>query len=378
MNIVIVTSGHPPFDERIFYKIGLSLTKHQHKTAIVCSTENIETESEGIKIKGFDGSSFTKKIKIKKLYELIVLFNPSVIICCEPLTILSAHKYKKEKDGKIKIISDITEYYPLKSMLNQYVAPLRMINFLRFFIFNIYASNLADYLFIGEELKSRLYNIIAPGIKKTLIGYYPPLEYFRYSPPIYNGKKFTICYSGIISEARGFKRFLELIKKVSELFPYKIFIAKIVGRYEKQELEKLLLKISFVKNVVIIYKDWVNYKNFSKEFSDVDICIDLRDKNKVFNRSLPIKIFDYMASGKPVIFSNLDSLRGFYDIKKFGLLVEPDDLNLALERIKNYLNNPEQLKEDSMNARRLFEEKYNWEIIERKLIKVINSLTIEN
>ncbi len=89
MNIVIVTSGHPPFDERIFYKFGISLNKYGHKTAVVCSTEEISTISEGISIEGFRDTGLPKKEKINKLFNLTASFNPSLIICCEPLPILS-------------------------------------------------------------------------------------------------------------------------------------------------------------------------------------------------------------------------------------------------------------------------------------------------
>ncbi len=374
MNIAIVTSGHPPFDERIFYKFGLSLKKYKHKVTVLCSTEKIETEVDGINVRGFDGNSLTKKEKIKKLYEEIVRANPSLIICCEPLTILAAHRYKKEKGKEIKIISDITEYYPLQNMLNRYKGLYRFLNSLRYFLFNLYATNLTDYLIIGEERKAGLYNKIAPTKKKAIIGYYPPARFFNYSPPLYDGKYFTFCYTGIISEARGFNRFVVLVSKAAERFPGKTFIAKILGRYEQPELKKLTEELSTIKNIQVVYKNWVDYKNFAVELSRVDLCIDLRDKNKVFNRSLPIKVFDYMACGKPVIYSNLDSFTEFEDVKKFGILVEPDDIDSALNKIKFYLDNPGQLKKDSQTARNLFEEKYNWETIEGKLIEVINSI----
>jgi glycosyltransferase involved in cell wall biosynthesis len=374
MNIVIVTSGHPPFDERIFYKFGLSLKKYKHKVTVLCSTEKIETEVDGINVRGFDGNSLTKKEKIKKLYEEIVRANPSLIICCEPLTILAAHRYKKEKGKEIKIISDITEYYPHQNILHKYSGIMKLLNHLRYFFFNIYVTNLVNYLFIGEDRKAGLYNKIAPTKKKTIIGYYPPAIFFNYSPPLYDGKYFTLCYTGIISEARGFNRFVVLVSKAAERFPDKIFIAKILGRYEQPELKKLTEELSTIKNVEVDYTDWVDYKNFAVELSRVDLCIDLRDKNKVFNRSLPIKVFDYMACGIPVIYSSLDSFKEFEDVKKFGILVEPDDIDAALNKIKFYLNNPGQLKKDSQTARNLFEEKYNWEIIETKMIEAINTI----
>lgn len=377
MNIVIVTTGHPPFDERIFYKIGVSLKKFNNDVSVICSNERIDTISEGINIKGFDGNSFRIKDKIKRLAEEIRYFNPSLVICCEPLAILAAQRYKKENTSDVKIISDITEYYPLRSTLNRYSGLQKIIKFLRYFVFNIYATNLADYLFIGEKGKARLYKFIAPTKRKAIIGYYPPSGIFNYSKPSYDGKNFTLCYSGNISESRGFRRYLTLIKKAADLFPDKTFTALIIGQYESEVLRKLTDKLLLIKNVKVTYSEKVDYINYSDALSAADVCIDLRDKNSVFERSLPIKVFDYMACGKPVIYSNLKSFSEFKDVEQFGLLIEPDDITAALDRIGLYLVNQEKLYEDSKTARKLFEEKYNWGKTEKRLEQIITKLNKE-
>ncbi len=373
MNIVIVTSGHPPFDERIFYKFGISLNKYGHKTAVVCSTEEISTISEGISIEGFRDSGLPKKEKINKLFNLTASFNPSLIICCEPLPILAAMRYKKEKFKDVKIIYDITEYYPHQNTLNKYSGAERIIQYLRLSLFNARVSNLADYLFIGEEGKAKFYYFAAPLIKKAIIGYYPPKRYFHYTPPVYDGKHFTLCYAGSIAKPSGFPGYLALVRKAAEQFKDKVFIAKIVGS-KHNNYSALINELSAVQNIKVIHHEPVNYKEFTNEFEDVDVCIDLREKNVVFNRSLPIKIFDYIACGKPFIYTKLKSFKGFEDLKGAGLFMEPDDFESALGRISLYLDNPEKLKADSIEAYRLFTEKYNWEKVETKLIEIINSL----
>ena len=373
MNIVIVTSGHPPFDERIFYKFGISLNKYGHKTAIVCSTKEISTISEGISIKGFSDAGLSKKEKISKLFDLTASFNPSLIICCEPLTILAAERYKKQIYEGVKIIYDITEYYPHQNTLVKYSGTHKIIQYLRLSLFNAWVSNLADYLFIGEKGKAKFYHFTAPFVKKAIIGYYPPKRNFHYSPPVYDGKHFTLCYAGRISKANGFPAYLALVRNAAERFKDKVFIAKIVGS-KQNNYSALINELLSVQNIKVIHHDTAGYKEFAFEFDDVDLCIDLREKNVVFNRSLPIKIFDYIACGKPFIFSRLKSFKGFEDLRGAGLLIEPDDFESALGRIAIYLDKPEKLKADSLEAYRLFTEKYNWEKVETKLIAIVNSL----
>jgi glycosyltransferase involved in cell wall biosynthesis len=81
-----------------------------------------------------------------------------------------------------------------------------------------------------------------------------------------------------------------------------------------------------------------------------------------------------MASGKPFIYSNLDSFKGYENVKQAGILIEPDDTDAALQRISLYLDNPEKLKEDSLAAYSLFKEKYNWDSVETEMIKIIESM----
>lgn len=372
-NICLITSGHSPFDERIFYKFGLSLLTAGYTVTVIASTKNIIGVYDNITVTGFEGSTFSKKEKLFKFEELLLQAEPQLVICSEPLTILAALRYRK-KNRQLKIIYDITEWYPHQNMLNQYSGVKRTFFYLIYSLFNIYVSNRADHLIIGEKLKAKPYKYFAPFKKQTIIGYYPSKKFFQYNPPPYNGRTFTICYSGIISKERGFPRFIQLVKMIATDFSDNSFAIIIIGPFENEEYRDLMNSLSNFENVSLDYKEWVDYKLFADELKNVDLCIDLRDKNKVFNKSLPIKIFDYMACGKPVIYTRLDSLKRFPDINKFGLLIEPGDLSKAKEWIKFCLNNSDKLKVQSENARWLFEEFYNWEILETRLLIIVNDL----
>jgi len=371
MNIAIVTTGHPPFDERIFYKFAVSLQMAGYNITVISALQEINTESEGIIVRGFDGTALLKKDKVERLHSEIVAANPALVICCEPLAITAADRYKKQSNDHVKIIYDITEYYPHQNTLNQFTGFSRMLQYAKLSLFNAYVSNLADYLFIGEEGKVKLYDTIAPFRKKAIIGYYAPKRYFHYYLPAYNGKNFTLCYAGSNAESGSFRRFTSLIKTIAQRFPGKTFTAKVIGMEPENGRDKGLESLS---NVKTIYTGRTDYLNYPSLFEGTDICIDLRDKNIIYNRSLPIKVFDYIACGKPFIFSDLDSFKGYDDLRTAGLMTDPDDLESAIKRISRYLNDPEKLKEDSLTAYKLFEEKYNWEIVEKKMMRIIDSL----
>ncbi len=328
MNITIVTTGHSPFDERIFFKFAETFKQYGHNVAIISSREEINTESERIIVRGFDGSSLLKKDKVEKLYKEIAESNPSLVICCEPLAIPAASRYRKKDNPGVKIIYDITEHYPHQNTLNQYSGIDRMVQYARLSLFNSYAANLADYLFIGEERKAKLYDTIAPFRKKTIIGYYAPKKYFHYYPPAYDGRNFTLCYAGSNAGSSGFRRFTVLIKMAAQRFPDKTFTAKVIGMDPEGGKGKGLEALS---NIRTIFTGRTDYKNYPSKFEGTDVCVDLRDKNNIYNRSLPIKVFDYIACGKPFIFSDLESFKGYDDLRDAGLMTDPDDPESALK-----------------------------------------------
>lgn len=106
----------------------------------------------------------------------------------------------------------------------------------------------------------------------------------------------------------------------------------------------------------------------------MDICFDLRERNFIYNNSLPIKLFEYMACGKPFIFSDVKPIRGEIDFDKFGFLVNPDQESEIISAIQQYLNNPELAIKHSSNSRSLIEGDKNWKNESKKLIEIITKL----
>jgi glycosyltransferase involved in cell wall biosynthesis len=140
---------------------------------------------------------------------------------------------------------------------------------------------------------------------------------------------------------------------------------------DKEIQTKLLTNLIDLENVMIKQFERIEFNQLSELMSESNFFIDLREKNIIFNRSLPIRIFDYMACGRPIIFSNLESLTQLTDIQSFTHLIEPEDVDKAVEIVKNYLENKKPYLSHCIEARKLFEEKYNWEAVEPKLLEII-------
>jgi glycosyltransferase involved in cell wall biosynthesis len=149
---------------------------------------------------------------------------------------------------------------------------------------------------------------------------------------------------------------------------------KIAGRFEApeefSEFRKVIKSINAFKVQLI---EWTEYPLFSKNLADADICIDLRVRNFVFRNSLPIKVYEYMAAGKPVIFSDIKPLNELKKLGSFIHLVDPNDIASIVNVIEEYIHNKDRLLIDSREARKWIEERYNWESESLKLIRFLNS-----
>jgi len=373
--ISIVTSGHPYYDERIFYKFARSLNKNGYEVSIICSTveSEIDLVKDDIHILGFNGSNLKKSEKVSKFVEYLTKTIDDVIICCEPLPIIAANKIRRGRK-KVRIIYDITEWYPHQNMLKNLNRIKLLINYIYLFLFNVYASSQCNHLIIGEKSKAIPYKIFLPFIRKTIIAYYPSLEYFDHSLPAYNKNTFTICYVGIINQQRGIFSFLEALKKLKSFNPKLKFKAKVIGDFENESVKhKVSEFIGSDKELNVSFIGWVSYESLSDHLKEVDICLDLREKNFTYNHSIPIKIFEFMACGKPVIYSDIKPLLKFQDIYEFGFLVNPTNIDLICKKISFYLENPSLLQKHSNSARLLFEKKYTWEKIEYLLLRIIEN-----
>lgn len=356
--VAILTSGHRPYDERLFWKFGRCLQRNGFDVTIICSTSEINQYTENITVTGFDGSKIKKNAKINKFIGHLENYSPDIIICAEPLPVVASYEYKQK--NKCIIISDITEWYPENYIMK---LPLlrRIIEYPFLFLFNIYATNLANALIIGEVTKKVRYNIIAPFKRKIIIGYYPVLEFFNYNPPAI-GKDIILCYAGLMNFSRGIKELYNAALTISRKYKYLKVRLRLIGRFEHPEEELEFDELTSKHDSVHIEKDrWYPYPEFSQALEDVDICFDLRKRNFIYRNSLPIKIFDYMACGKPFIYSDIKPIRKELDVSKFGFLVNPKRQKQIVSAIEKYINDKSLLVTHSANCRREIDNKKNWE-----------------
>ncbi|HOS70833.1 MAG TPA: glycosyltransferase [Bacteroidales bacterium] len=376
LRISFVTSGHFPDDDRIFYHQGRTLAEKGFPVQIVSSKTDTDCSAEGMILNCFDGGSMTKREKIRKFTETLRQFNPDVLICSEPLTVLAGRLFRHGSKKRIRIIYDITEWYPSKKNLAGKRAFCKYITFIKLLFFNILSSALADAFIFGEYYKSRPYRFLFPFRPFIFSTYYPDLKYIEFKKPEPADGKLRLSYSGKISREKGFVNFISVIDGLSAVHHDLEIEVKITGWFEtdddRKECETYLKNVN--ADIAFIMKGKQDFAGYTGSLHETDIFLDLRSDDPENKHCLPIKLFYYAAAGRPVIFSDLKAIRKEVEVEKFGFLVKPGDTEMIVRLISEYLENSDLYCRHCNEARNLAETKYNWGRISSEFVKfVINA-----
>jgi len=90
--------------------------------------------------------------------------------------------------------------------------------------------------------------------------------------------------------------------------------------------------------------------------------------------NFPTKVYEYMSLGLPVIISKTPYVDRIMEYKRFGIIVNSEDINEVVDALKLIENNWELYQIYSNNARYLIKEYFNWEKEEKKLLDFYSKL----
>ena len=88
----------------------------------------------------------------------------------------------------------------------------------------------------------------------------------------------------------------------------------------------------------------------------------------------PIKLFEYMACGKPVVATDIDIVRDIVRSDNCGLIVPPGDSEALAKGIITIAGSPEKCAIMGEAGRKACLEKYTWEAVGGSIAGVLRSL----
>ncbi|MBI5177887.1 MAG: glycosyltransferase family 4 protein [Nitrospinae bacterium] len=100
-----------------------------------------------------------------------------------------------------------------------------------------------------------------------------------------------------------------------------------------------------------------------------DICLALFPVNVITLAKSPIKVYEYLCAGKPVVARAVGEINGCITDCVNGILVYTDSPNEYAQKIVAALKDPDRLDKVGENARRSVEEQFNWPASARKALE---------
>ncbi|MDR0768383.1 MAG: hypothetical protein LBE71_00500 [Dysgonamonadaceae bacterium] len=363
MKIAFVLINHPPADERIWFQEAEILRNSGCEITIVSTQEDTLLLPC---VYCFDSVGISKREVIRKIASVLLPVIPDVIICDNPIAVLAARHYKKQVRQAVRIIYDVTEWYPAYNNLRGLSFMRQVIKSFLLTALSFYSALFLSGFIFGEYYKALPFRIFFPWKKHIYLPYYADVDKVKVYPVNDISKKCILLYAGNLTARKGFDAVLNVAKTSAGLFPDISFVLRILSGSPRHDFGEL------PANIVIQFIPYLPFPAFCEEIGKADICFDLRKINMESTHCLPIKIFYYMAAGRPVIYSDLKAIRReIPEINKFGHLVDPENRGEIISLVSRYIKDGDYYRNSCVAARRLAEEKYDWRKINHRLITFI-------
>jgi len=210
--------------------------------------------------------------------------------------------------------------------------------------------------------------------------------------------KYNIKYDSSILLNLPDKNFCKNIRNIRVKKDHSDFIISYIGeiRYEKPLINLINATVDIENITILIVGGGTkaeNIKNMSKEHRHVKIvdkvpyhevinyykqsdCVYAVYDSKVENIkiAIPVKVFEAIACGIPVVVNNNVWISQFVKKNKIGFCVDEKNIN-EIRKVILKLKNDRNIRDEFMkNGIKLFENEYNWNSQEDLLLKIYKSL----
>ncbi|OQX60232.1 MAG: glycosyl transferase [Helicobacteraceae bacterium 4484_230] len=363
ISTVHITSAHPRYDTRIFVKECSSLAKEYELSLIVADGLGDETKN-GVRIidAGKPAGRMERMFKtVNAVYKKAVALDADIYHLHDPELLRIGLKLKRA--GK-KVIFDAHEDLPVQIRNKTYLRPcVRKAAALFFQHYEAYACSRFDAVVAATPFIRDKF--LAINMQTEDINNYPILDELG-NTVAYRERDDTVCYVGYITEVRGIK---ELVRAMESVEGCRLTLA---GKFQEPEVEK----------EVRGYRGWekVDFPGFL----DRNGIRDLLSRSRAglvtlhptpnYLDALPVKMFEYMAAGVPVIASDFPLWRSIIDDAGCGICVDPESPESVAKAINRLLADPEKAEKMGDSGRKAAREKYNWGMEEQKLLDLYSLL----
>lgn len=388
IKICFLADKHSLFDDRIYWKMAVSLNKRGFEVhyLLIGNRNEKGITKEGInyeilKLKTFSNNRYLNFVlkrlnpnnNYKRLFKKAATLNADIYHFHDLNINIIGKKIKNLPQSPI-VIYDVHDPYSVN--IKDYVGGKSNFRWL----INLYANYIDsyekinakqyDFIITTEENLKNKFNKFLPREKVGVIYNYTYLHNFRKE----SEKIYDLIYCGGVTEFRGAIKIIEaiyILKQDIENIKM-IFLGRIFSDKLKREMLQLIKKYNLQENIElknnVPYQDVVRYYNQSKIGLGIFLPIET---HKII---LPIKLFEYMAMGLPIVASNFGHINNYVLKDKVGITINATKPYEIAKAVKTLLQNKKLYNVFKNNGIIAVEKKYSWSIMEKKLYSIYDKL----
>ncbi len=358
VKIAHLSSAHPPGDIRIFHKECVSLAKHWKVYLVMTNSENeISKGVEYVNVPKKGKGRLQRMLRTTKaIYRKALELDADIYHIHDPE--LLPYALKLVRKGK-KVIYDVHEDVP-KQIMDKHWIP----NLFRGVISSLFkryehyvAARLSGIISVTPTICARFRSVNG---HVELVANYPLLD---------EGVTLTIdevikvprqiCYIGGLFPTRG-------IKELVHALEYSDATLILAGTFSPESFEAEVKQLPGWQKVN--YLGHVGRSEIMNALTTSHLGVVTLHPTRSYVESLPIKLFEYMSAGIPVLASDFPLWREIIDAAKCGVYADPLNPKDIAKQIDFLLSNTDLSMEMGKNGLKAFHETYNWSVEETKLI----------
>jgi len=362
----ILTTVHPVFSTRILYREAKSLVAAGYNVDLVVPAD------QGGRVEGVEILAIPRlKSRLKRI--LILPWKALLVALHKKADVYHFHDPELIGIGLVLrllrkcVIYDVHEDLPRQVLAKKWIPRIfrRPLGMIVGIVESGAALSMSGIIAATPAIAQRF-----PSKKTVVVQNFPGIEELKVDRTLpYKKRPPWVVYVGGISRLRGVYEMAKAMSLVNPQQDARLFLA---GSPQPLDLTRKAEALGGEGKVE--FTGHLSREEVAELLGSARIGLAVLHSSPNHLNSYPVKLFEYMAAGLPVIVSDFPLWKEIVEGNGCGLTVNPLGPKEIAEAIAYLLNHPDEAQQMGVNGRKAILKKYNWERESEKLVKLYEGL----
>ncbi|WP_112903183.1 glycosyltransferase family 4 protein [Salinibacter ruber] len=202
---------------------------------------------------------------------------------------------------------------------------------------------------------------------------HPVLSELKPDQPVpYQHRSFQAIYVGSLDEWRGIREIVQAIGRLSAKENSSLAIA---GTFESRDFRGEVAEEEGWARVD--HRGWSTREEVASLMGQSRCGLVVMHDTPSHREALPVKLFEYMSAGLPVIASSIPKWQSIVEEHRCGLVVDPLDIDEIAAAIEWIFEHPEEAEAMGERGREAVEDQFQWSSQGEKLISFYDKILLQ-